>query len=163
MRPTESRDNEEWVRPLPGQLSLVVRGTLAVMALGMALVLGLAVTLNPYQPDGNPRTMGTHQQLGLPPCNFMVMTGYPCPSCGLTTSFSLMMHGDLVNSFRTNWVGTLMVITGFILIPWLIGGVIRGRLYWLRSLEMGAMGLLIAFAVLLVVRWASVLVMARFG
>ena len=35
--------------------------------------------------------MGTHQQLGLPPCNFVTLTGYPCPACGMTTSFALLV------------------------------------------------------------------------
>jgi hypothetical protein len=32
--------------------------------------------------------VGTHEQLGLPPCAFLHFTGIPCPSCGLTTSFA---------------------------------------------------------------------------
>jgi sugar phosphate permease len=38
---------------------------------------------------------GTHEELGLPACSFLQKTGYPCPSCGLTTSFAAMARGDV--------------------------------------------------------------------
>ena len=31
----------------------------------------------------------------MPPCNFVLMTGKPCPSCGMTTSFALLVRGDI--------------------------------------------------------------------
>ena len=51
--------------------------------------------------------METHRQLGLPPCTFKEMTGLPCPSCGMTSSFALLVRGDVMNSLRANAVGTL--------------------------------------------------------
>ncbi|NBO19844.1 MAG: DUF2752 domain-containing protein, partial [Proteobacteria bacterium] len=36
-------------------------------------------------PDA--RGLGTHEQLGLPPCGFYLWYGLPCPSCGMTTSW----------------------------------------------------------------------------
>src|ERR1700739_4433028 len=61
--------------------------------------------MNPYDSDGNPRRMATHTQLGLAPCNFVLLTGKPCPSCGMTTSFALLVRGDVVASVRANCVG----------------------------------------------------------
>src|SRR5947208_1542702 len=87
-----------------------VRGSLLAIAAGLALVFGIAAWLNPYDELGLPRRMGTHLQMGLPPCTFREMTGVPCPSCGMTTSFALLMHGDVVNSLRANAVGTLLAL-----------------------------------------------------
>lgn len=45
---------------------------------------------------------GIHTQLHLPPCLFKVITGLPCPFCGLTTSFTLLTHGNLGHAFLAN-------------------------------------------------------------
>ena len=76
----------------------------------LASIFGIALYLNPYNADGSPRTMATHTTLGLPPCNFVVLTGKPCPSCGMTTSFSLLVRGDVRASLNANWTGTILAI-----------------------------------------------------
>lgn len=63
------------------------------------IILGLARWLTP-----SPKLLGTHQQLGLPPCVFYVITGHLCPSCGATTSFSLLMHGQWITAFHANFL-----------------------------------------------------------
>jgi hypothetical protein len=68
--------------------------------LGAACVLLLARALHP-----NPAGLGTHTQLGLPPCGFLSLTGVPCPGCGLTTSFVHLMHGELVQAALANPLG----------------------------------------------------------
>ena len=93
-----------------------------------ARLLWLAATLASWpvivlsfwlRPD--PRGFGTHQQLGLPPCNFQEATGVPCPGCGLTTSFTNMAHGRVVDAFVAHLMGpplfliTLAVAVGA---PW---------------------------------------------
>ncbi|RMG09330.1 MAG: DUF2752 domain-containing protein [Planctomycetota bacterium] len=42
------------------------------------------------EPDR--RGVGTHEQLGLPPCGFFDLAGGPCPSCGFTTTFAYAAH-----------------------------------------------------------------------
>ena len=53
---------------------------------------------------------GTHTQLGLPPCGFLVYTGYPCPGCGLTTSFSHMIRLEVFGAIHANPFGILLVL-----------------------------------------------------
>jgi hypothetical protein len=137
-----------------------VRGTLVGIALGLALVFAVAAWLNPYDEHGQPRRMETHQQIGLPPCNFYRLTGLPCPSCGMTTSFALLVRGDLGNSLRANAVGTLLAVCWLALIPWSLACALVGRPLLIRSLEWALTLAVIVFLVLLLARWVIVLGLA---
>lgn len=77
---------------------------LAGAALGM-LVVGMVLT---------PRTsgFGTHEQLGLPPCGWLMTTGTPCPSCGMTTSVALLAHGRVGEALWTNPMGVVVAVLG---------------------------------------------------
>lgn len=66
---------------------VVERIASAGVALAGATLLAVSATLTP-----SPRGFGTHLQLGLGPCSFLALTGYPCPVCGATTAFALMAH-----------------------------------------------------------------------
>jgi len=104
-------------RPLPPPLPCASsrRGDRPA-ALGFALlgcfVFGVAAILSPYDEQGLPLTHGTHRQLGLPPCALKLLTGLPCPSCGMTTSISLVMHGDLRAAWQANWAGVVVAVLG---------------------------------------------------
>jgi hypothetical protein len=54
--------------------------------------------------------LGTHQQLGLPPCSMRVIFGFRCPSCGMTTSWAYFMNGQWAESFQVNSGGFLLAI-----------------------------------------------------
>lgn len=73
--------------PLDGRLTgrLYAAGVFIAVAALFAVAYGL-------HPDGIYH--GAHQQLGLPPCGFVVMTGLPCPTCGMTTAFAYTIHGQ---------------------------------------------------------------------
>jgi hypothetical protein len=127
------------------------------MALFLVTVFAIAVRLDPYNEDGTPRRMGTHTELGLPPCTFYQVTGYPCPSCGMTTSFSFLVRGDVLNSLQANAVGTLLALFCLALVPWGVGCAFGGRLYLVRAVERTiTLGVLI-FLVLMLLRWGIVL------
>lgn len=138
-------------------LALWVRGVLLALALALVAVFVTAWRLNPYREDGSALHMATHQQLGLPPCSFVDQTGIPCPACGMTTSFALLVRGDVRSSLGANWVGTLLATFCLLFIPWAMLGVVRGRTPFLQSLEKGLIVVVTSLLALMLLRWACVL------
>jgi hypothetical protein len=53
---------------------------------------------------------GTHEQLGLPPCPSVLIFDRPCPGCGLTTSWTALIHGDLASSFSAHALGPFLYL-----------------------------------------------------
>ena len=54
------------------------------------------------------KALGTHQQLGLPPCSARVIFGVRCPACGMTTSWAHFTRGQWLASPRVNLGGFLL-------------------------------------------------------
>ncbi len=61
-------------------------------------------------PD--PSGLGSHTQIGLPPCGFHAATGIPCFSCGMTTAFAHMARGRIDLGFKAQPFGALLFIAG---------------------------------------------------
>ncbi|MCC7535331.1 MAG: DUF2752 domain-containing protein [Deltaproteobacteria bacterium] len=101
---------------------LLSRVVWAVLGLGALTVVVIAAILHP-STEGH----GTHTQLGLPPCGFLVVTGYPCPGCGLTTSFSAMAHFDPVLAAFANPFGVLLFLVTLAFVPISARGAWRGE------------------------------------
>ncbi|MBI4367093.1 MAG: DUF2752 domain-containing protein [Deltaproteobacteria bacterium] len=78
----------------------------ALLAMGSFGVLGLLASLTPSTYG-----IGTHRTLGLPPCFFLAATGWPCPSCGLTTSVVHLLHGEWRLGLVANPFGPIALIT----------------------------------------------------
>jgi len=105
-RPLEFHSRRSWRSILIGPRSYFgIQGRLAwlVVAVTCAVALGTARYLPP-----DPRGHGTHEALGMPPCSFMLISGIPCPTCGMTTAFSLVMHGR-------PWAALIAQPAGFVL------------------------------------------------
>src|SRR5262245_59632120 len=160
---SEQECRDETVPSVTPVLTRRVRVALVAIAAALVLLFAVAAWINPYAPDGRPQVMGTHQQLGLPPCNFMRLTGYPCPSCGMTTSFALLVHGDVGNCLRANAAGTVLAIALFAAIPWSLVSAARARWLWVRMVEPWLLWLVIGFVLLAMVRWGVVIGLAWWG
>ena len=76
----------------------------AVLAAGLGVLL--VASLLHARPDG----IGTHEQLGLPPCGLYQTTGIPCPTCGMTTAFAYAAHGRLLEAFYTQPAGAILAL-----------------------------------------------------
>jgi len=103
---------------IPGGLRI----TMAIVAVTGWVLLGVAWGLSP-----DPRGYGTHEQLGFAPCGVTTWFGVRCPSCGMTTSFNRLSHGDLGGAFAANPGGALLGLAWFIAAPWLAISAWRGR------------------------------------
>ena len=81
---------------------------LSVGLAGLAL-LSVAAYVRP-----NPAGVGSHtSSLGLQPCQFLQTSGLPCPGCGMTTSFSWFVRGNIVASVYVQPMGAMLAtLTG---------------------------------------------------
>jgi len=87
---------------------------------GVAAVLVIAGVLTPSDAG-----YGTHLQLGLPPCGILLITGTPCPSCGLTTSFAHMVRLQWSAAWHANPWGVALFATMLASVPLAIHGAKR--------------------------------------
>ncbi len=151
---TDIRSREAGLR-IP-MLKYWVRTVLLVIAAGLIVVFVLAWRIDPYGPDGKPLKMGTHRQLGMAECNFKWLFGRPCPTCGMTTSFALLVRGDFQGSLKANFAGTMLAIAAALLIPWMVVSGLRGRWLFVRAAEFWILFGVVAAIVLALVRWTIV-------
>lgn len=77
----------------------------AIVMLGCATPLVISARLAP-----DPAGIGTHRQLGYPACTLLVVTGYPCPTCGMTTAFAHTVRGQWTAAFHAQPMGMLLAI-----------------------------------------------------
>lgn len=99
------------------RLANLAWGTLGALPL---LTAGLLLT-----PSS--QGMGTHQQLGLPPCTFLFLTNFPCPFCGMTTSWTHAAHGQVLESILTQPMGFAFFAIDLGLVVWILGLALLGR------------------------------------
>lgn len=93
----------------------MLRYSLIVVAVALAFLLAIPAFLTPDASG-----LGTHRQLGLPPCTWVLLTGYRCPTCGMTTSWAWMARGDLKEALTANPAGVLLFFQTAISVPFLL-------------------------------------------
>ncbi|HEY1065403.1 MAG TPA: DUF2752 domain-containing protein [Pirellulales bacterium] len=112
-------------------------------------LLATAAMLTP-----NPSGSGTHHQLGLPPCTFKVLYNIPCPSCGMTTSWSHLMHGSVGAAFWANAGGALLAVSALCGGPWLLISAVRGYTVGGRPAEEAVLGVGVVIVVVTLAHYA---------
>lgn len=87
--------------------------------------LGLLAMRWLFTPD--PAGLGTHEQLGLPPCRSIDWFGVPCPGCGVTTSVTWFAHGDPWQSLVVQPLGFVIASAALCALPLILAAIARGR------------------------------------
>jgi hypothetical protein len=134
---------QSWMNAQPQGIMNRVVG--AALALPTSTVIAVAMWLTPSE-----KGYGTHLQLGLGECISMALTGWPCPMCGMTTTFTHMAHGNLVQAFFTQPFGVVLfsVTVLVALLGWIdvvfAPGLYKRALGWIsRREQVIAAGLLV--------------------
>ncbi|WP_168164463.1 DUF2752 domain-containing protein [Pirellula sp. SH-Sr6A] len=130
------------------KLTRSVRCAYGLMSCGLFALLTIAAQLSPATEG-----LGTHRQLGLPGCTWMEVWGVRCPSCGMTTSWSLAMRGDWVAAARANPAGLLLFFQAWITAFYWAWASVRGTSYRSRWFAMGSVGLMVVALVVAIADW----------
>lgn len=142
----------------PQGLTLVHRGLLVGGALAIFVVFAIAARLTP-----NPSGMGTHQQLGLPPCSFQFFLSLPCPTCGFTTTWTLIMHGRWWEAVQTNLGGVMLWLLAAFCGVWMFVSGLRGAWFICRLTSTFFALTLATIALTTFLIWLGRLINAYFG
>ena len=118
---------------------------LALAGGGLLLALGIAACLHP-----DPRGIGTHEHLGLPPCTFSIWFGLRCPFCGMTTAWAHTVRGQVGAAWAANAGGPLLALAAMLAGPWMVASAVRGRPLLGRPSEplLAAAGLIVAAVIM---------------
>lgn len=151
---------------LPSMTHIAGSGGFPVARAGRWLLVGWSLFLLggfslAFALEPDPRGFGTHQRLGLPPCTFRTLFDIPCPSCGMTTSFSHFTHGNILPALRANAGGTLLALVCAVQIPWCWYSVYRGRMIGVSDPAQSLVWLLVATGSVCLVNWILGLVCSR--
>lgn len=114
------------------------------------LIAGFGVAIQ-IKPD--PRGFGTHQQFGFAPCVIRNQLSIPCPSCGMTTSFSHFVRGQIRQSAEANTAGLVLALVCVVMIPWSWISVYRKRLWLVSNPETGLLWLMCGLVTITLTEW----------
>ncbi len=83
----------------------MLRGDRAISFLAGAVLIASALVPADNFPD-------------LLPCPFKLLTGWPCPGCGLTHAFCDISHGNLARAWADNPFGILFYALALMCLVW---------------------------------------------
>ena len=122
----------------------------ASVSLACAAVLGIARFLTP-----DPAGLGTHQQLfGMAPCSFVLTSGLPCPTCGMTTSFSHMMHGHPIVALKVQPAGAVFCLAAVFFAFFGLYVAVSGKTVAVNWNRIGPVRFMLAIGLLILSGWA---------
>ncbi|MBI9015986.1 MAG: DUF2752 domain-containing protein [Phycisphaerae bacterium] len=141
-----------------GIVFILINLIVAMLAFGL---LATAWKVNP-----NVKGFGTHRQLDMPSCGFLERTGYPCPTCGMTTAFSHTVRLELFQAAKVQPTGMLLALACMAIFPFCLWQGLSGRpvekvMAWLNF---NAVKILWGWAILFLAAWGyKALTVRMFG
>ena len=124
------------------------RAVAVVVFAGCVALLSAAVWLTP-----DTRGLGTHEQLGHPPCTVVLLTGYPCPTCGMTTAFAHTVRGELLSAFRAQPAGLAMALATIVTACVSLSVVLSGRVWTVNWYRVSPARVTLALILLILGGW----------
>lgn len=128
----------------PRQYPMRARVVACLMLFGLAAGWRLVIAIAP-----SPTGLGSHTQLGLPPCTFPMLTGFPCPTCGMTTSVAYAARGHVAASFHAQPAGLALSFAIFLFTACAAVTLLTGRAWKLSARVTPALLVGVPFAVLM--------------
>ena len=99
-------------------------------------LIGLACTvilLTAWHLEPDHLPLGSSSQLSFPGCAFWDRTGYPCPTCGMTTAWSRAVRGDLITASRANIAAVVLAVVALFAALFGLATALAGRAFYLRA------------------------------
>ena len=94
---------------------------------GLIATLLWAIIITSWYVSPSADGFGSHTQLGIPKCSWVVEYNRPCPTCGMTTAYSLTARGRLITAFITQPAGCIFALVHFALTALLTYIAIAGK------------------------------------
>ncbi len=133
------------IRALRPNRARLVAGLVLV---GCVAVLAVAAWLEP-----DPAGYGTHRQLGISACGMMATTGIPCPTCGMTTAFSLAIRGRWIEAVQAQAAGTLLVVAVGLAGAVSCSVLLTGKVWLVNWFRVSAVKLVLVALAILLAAW----------
>ena len=113
------------------------------------ILLSTAAWLKPDESG-----MGSHRQLGAPPCIIPTLFGYPCPTCGMTTAFACVVRGRLADAWCAQPAGLVMALATILAAAVSLGVLLTGRVWVVNWYRVSPTWVALAVVLLVMGGWA---------
>lgn len=120
----------------------------ALILLAGSTLLGVASWITP-----DPMGFGSHRQWGSPACTSIVLVGYPCPTCGMTTAFAHTVRGELVAAFWAQPAGLVLALATILVSVLSLNVLIDARVWSVNWYRVSPALVLALFFVLVLLGW----------
>tara|TARA_B100001750_G_C15288900_1_gene486291 strand:- start:90 stop:527 length:438 start_codon:yes stop_codon:yes gene_type:complete len=126
---------------------------IAIIAFGL---LSISFWLTPSSSG-----LGTHHDLGLPQCGWIVAANLPCPTCGMTTAYAYTVRGKFISAFFAQPLGLVLALMTAIIGVFAVITACTGRSFALVYYRFSTLKYFILVCVLALLSWGFKILIHR--